>query len=180
MNTLLLPLLLIAIVINSPAAVSNAADETRWTRVSPPGEPYVVEMPGEPRRRDEQDATIVGNVDRVTFTWEKDGRSYNANRIDLPRIATMFMSDEALYEQVREGLLKNDEAVETSYADVERNGYEGKRLEYTKKGAAGPREVRAEFYLVDGFMLNFLASVPKGAPKTGIDRFMSSIELSEE
>lgn len=174
-----LALLTLATLLTIPTPAA-AGDEAAWMKFAPKGEPYVLEMPGKPDRRQEQDETIVGTVDRLTFSFQKDGRSYNANRIDLPGIATMFMSDSALFQQVREGLLGNDDAVETAYEDVERNGHEGKRLLYTKKDETGPREVRAEFYLVDDFMLNFLASVPAGARKDQVERFFASVELPED
>ena len=147
---------------------------------SPEAEPWKLEMPAKPNRREAQDKTIVGTVNRVTFYYEADGRSYNANRIDLPTVATMFMTNNALLDQVRDGLLEADGAVETSYRPIEKHGHPGKQLVYEKKDETGPRTVRAEFYVVDDLVLNFVAAVPSGASTGLVDRFFASIELPRE
>lgn len=161
------------------SSIGTAAEQA-WIEIAPNGEPWKLEMPAEPKRREAQDDTIVGTVDRVTFYFEQDGRSYNANRIDLPTIATMFMSDNALLDEVRDGLLEADHATEKSYEDIEKDGHTGKRLVYAKKDETGPRVARAEFFVVDDQVLNFVAAVPDGAPTDLVERFFESIELPKD
>ncbi len=156
---------------------SAADDAAAWVDVSPDGEPFRVQMPAAPTRKEAESSTIVGIVQRVAYYTAQDGHSFSANRIDLPGIATMIMSDESLFENVREGLLKNDSATATSYEDVKRDGRAGKRLVFSKTDDTGPREARAEFYLVDDWMVSFVGAVPAGTSTAGVERFLKSVRL---
>ncbi|MDG2305076.1 MAG: hypothetical protein P8R42_10550 [Candidatus Binatia bacterium] len=163
----------------SAVGLSHAEPEAPWITVSPPDEPFSVQMPGKPDRKTALTDTIVGDLTRVTFAFDEGGMELVVTRIDLPGVATFFMSDESLYQNVREGFLKGSDKTETSYGEAERAGWEGRRLEFTRRGGGPEREVRAEFFLVGDRMVTFMAVTPAGKSLSGLNRFLESISFKE-
>lgn len=163
----------------SIVGLSRAEAEAPWITVSPPDEPFSVQMPGKPERATALTDTIVGDLTRVTYAFDEADLECVVTRIDLPGVATFFMSDEALYENVREGFLEGGDKTERSYGDTVRGGVEGKRLEFTRGDGGPEREVRAEFFLVADRMVTLMGVIPAGKSLSGLDRFLGSISFKE-
>jgi len=163
----------------SPASFA-AEGGVAWVTVAPRSETFRVAMPGTPKRRVKTTSTFAGTVEDVSYRWENGGEVYLVTRVELPVVATFFMTDGFLFDQIRDSFLEKSNGTAAAYADVERQNHGGKRLDFTMDETDGARNARAEFFLVEGSMLSFTAMVPVGRPMTMTDRFFDSIELERE
>ncbi len=153
------------------------AFDAGWVRVAPPSEQFEVRMPTQPERQVQETSTVVGTVEDVSYRARRGEQTYLVNRVDIPSVATWFMSDESLLESIRESFLERGNGMQKSYADIERNGHTGKRLDFVMDKGEGPQEARAEFFVVDGKLLSFTGIVPQGRPLEDIESFLATIEL---
>lgn len=161
-------------------AISVAQTGGDWHRVAPLGEHFVVKMPSEPERSVKKTSTFAGTVEDVSYRARHRAGTYIATRVDLPGVATFFMSDDSLLEEIRKSFLEQGDGVEKSYMDVERDGYAGKKLDFIRKMPDGDEDARAEFFVVEGQMLSFTGIVPQGHSMEDIDRFLATIDITED
>lgn len=164
------------------ASAAWGADEgASWVDVSPPGEPFRVQMPAAPEKRVKETSTFAGTVKDVSYRAKRGEAVFLATRVDLPGVATFFMSDESLLGNIRDSFLEKGNGTEKSYVDIERDGHEGKKLDFIMNNKpTGPEDARAEFFLVGGRMVSFTGIVPRGHSMTDVDRFLGSIDILED
>ncbi len=159
------------------SGLALAESEAEWVAVSPPNEGFEVRMPIEPERTVKETSTFAGAVEDVSYRARRGPEIFMATRVDLPGLATFFMSDESLLDNIRDSFLKKGNGTETSYVDVKRDGRDGKKLEFVMNKPKGKQDARAEFFLVDGKMLSFTGIVPHGHSMSDVDRFLGSIDI---
>jgi hypothetical protein len=157
----------------------SADDGGSWVRVAPPAEGFVVEMPSQPERTVKETSTFAGTVEDVSYRAKRGAEVFLATRVDLPGVATFFMSDASLLESIRESFLEKGNGTQKAYVDVTRDGYDGKKLDFTMHKDAGKQDARAEFFIVDGKMLSFTGIVPEGQSLADVDRFLASIDIED-
>ena len=147
--------------------------------LDPTGEKYSVEMPTEPKKEVKETSTFAGTVEDTSYRARIDGKVFIATQVDLPWMASI-MPDATLLDSIRDSFLESSKGEEKSYQDTKRDGYEGKRLDFTMNNDdAGPRDARAIFFVVDGKMVSFTGIVPQGGSMTDVDRFLASAHLDE-
>ncbi len=174
---LLLAISLVCVLVAPPLSLGETHEA--WIDFAPPNEGFEVEMPKPPERTVKQTSTFVGTVEDVSYRAEHGTEVFMATRVDVPAVATFFMSDEALLDSIRDSFLEKGDGAEKSYVDIERDGHEGKKLEFVMHKSTIQQDARAEFFLVDGRMLSFTGIVPKGSSMDAVDRFLGSIDIEE-
>ena len=103
------------------------------------------------------------------------------NRVDLPRIATLFMSDSSLLAKVREEYISQGAAREIAYRDAKRDGQEGKALDFIRaEGTDKSEDGYAEFFVVDGKLYTFTGLVPHGHDTADVKRYLASIDFRDD
>jgi len=170
----------IALLPLSWVALPSYAGTEAWVTVAPPSEGFEVQMPWKPKRTVKETSTFLGSVDDVSYRVERGDQTFVATWVDLPGVATLFLSDAALLENIRESFLEKGNGKEKSYQDIVRDGRNGKRLEFAMHKSSARREARAEFFLIDGRMLSFTGIVNEGEPMDDVERFLGTIKLHAE
>lgn len=161
-------------------ATSAAEGEADWVRVAPSGEHFVVRMPIQPERSVKETSTFAGTVEDVSYRAERGDETFLATRVDLPGVATFFMSDASLLDNIRDSFIEKGNGKEKSYVDIERDGREGKKLDFIMQKPHGNQDARAEFFLVDGQMISFTGIVPQGHSMDDVDRFLGTIDITAD
>ncbi|MDG2303252.1 MAG: hypothetical protein P8R42_01145 [Candidatus Binatia bacterium] len=156
-----------------------AAEGAAWVKVEPLAEGFIVQMPLLPERTVKETSTFAGTVEDVSYRAKRGGETFMATRVDLPGIAAFFMSDSSLLDSIRDSFLEKGNGTEKTYVDVKRDGYEGKKLDFTMHKDAAKEDARAEFFIVDGKMLSFTGIVPHGHSMADVDRFLASIDIED-
>jgi hypothetical protein len=149
-----------------------------WIRFAPQAELFEVDLPGTPERRVGEKSTVIGKIEDISYRVQQDDETYLVTRVELPGFVKLFWPLDRLLQNIRDGFLENGNGTETSYSDIERDGYAGKRLDFIRHEARGAQSARAEFFVIDGKMLSFTAIIPQGRSMDGPDRFLSTIELA--
>jgi hypothetical protein len=169
--------LALSLLFFAPAAAEEPAS---WVAVEPENEPFSVRMPVAPERQVKETSTFLGTVEEVSYVAEHGEVQILATRVDLPTVATMFLSDESLLDRIRDSYIEKGNGTEKSYTDVTRDGVAGKRLDLVMDKPGGKEDARAEFFLVDDQMVSFTGMVPLGTPLDEVDRYLETIELRVE
>lgn len=168
------------LLLTGPALSDAETVDAPWLKVRPANEGFEVRMPAEPERTVKETSTFAGTVEDVSYRAKRGDEVFLATRVDLPGVATFFMSDESLLDSIRDSFLEKGNGTEKSYIDIERDGLKGKKLDFVMKKPHGVQDARAEFFLVDGRMLSFTGIVPRGHPMDDVDRFLASIDILNE
>lgn len=168
------------LLVGAPSLSIAETAESRWLKVRPENEGFEVRMPVAPERSVKETSTFAGTVEDVSYRARRGDEVFMATRVDLPGVATFFMSDESLLDSIRDSFLEKGNGTEKSYVDIERDGTKGKKLDFVMKKPHGEQDARAEFFLVDGRMLSFTGIVPRGYAMDDVDRFLASIDILDE
>ncbi len=164
-----------------PASVSFA--DTEWRTFTSASGGFSVLLPGIPAFSTSTDHTVVGAVVENLYSLKVSGTTFSAEYSDLPGAALFFKSDKSLYNDAREGLLKETGAVEAAYSDIELEGVRGKELTYdiSSAGKLPALQGRARFFL-RGKRLYVLAVTisAAGGEETAALRFLDSFRILEE
>ncbi len=170
-------LLLLAAPVSS---VSSA--ETEWRAFTSAAGGFSVLFPGDPVFSTSTDHTVVGAVVENLYTLEVSGTTFSAEYSDLPGAALFFESDKSLYNDAREGLLKETGAVETAYSDIEINGVRGKELTYDIPSVRDLPALkgRARFFLPEKRLYVLAVTIPaSGGEEAAAVRFLDSFRVLE-
>ena len=162
------------------AAVTQAED-SKWVSVMPPGKGFSVEMPLKPTLTVTQSPSFLGTVENLDYRAVQGKDAYIVNRVDLPGVATFFLSNASLLDRVRDEYIKQGAATEKSYGTAERDGHEGKTLWFVRGDADGePEDGYAEFFIVDGTLYTFTGLLERGKDPANAKRYLSSIKFLED
>ena len=171
----------IVIVIGLIALVPlTLAGETGWRTFTSPEGGFTVLMPGRPTFAAATDHTVVGAVIENLFTLDTPGAAFSAEYSDLPGVATFFDSDNSLYDDAREGLLKRTGGKLIGYSGIEWAGIKGKEIEceIPAAGKAPIQRLRARFLLKDKRLYVLSVTIPRGKKDDPLfSRYLDSFRL---
>jgi len=129
-----------------PLPVSGEAE---WQTFTSRAGGFTVLMPGIPTFTATTAHTVVGAVIENLYSLETPGATFSVEYTDLPGVATFFESDDDLYDDAKEGMLKRTGGKLISYYGIEQVGITGKEIE-CEIPAAGKlplQRLRASFLL---------------------------------
>ncbi len=141
---------LMAVLLVVPVLAAGAG-ESDWRTFTSEAGGFTILMPGIPTFSETTDHTVVGAVVQNLYSLKTPRASFSAEYSNLPGIATFFDSVDAIYDDVKEGLLKRTGARLLSYYGIEQDGIMGKEMVYeipAEEARPGHRE-KARFLLND-------------------------------
>ncbi|MFH1037679.1 MAG: hypothetical protein V1789_03295 [PVC group bacterium] len=174
MKYFLLPVLL---VILAPPA---SAGESDWRTFTSEAGGFTVLLPGTPIFSDTTDHTVVGAVGENLYSLETAAASFSAEYSDLPGVATFFESADSLYNDAREGLLKQTGARQTGYYGIEQESIRGKEITYEVPANRNSPLLhgKARFLLRDKRLYVLVVTTPEMSDADGIvSRYLDSFRL---
>lgn len=157
-----------------------AAGEADWRTFTSRAGGFTVLMPGTPTFTATTDHTVVGAVIENLYSLETPAASFSAEYSDLPGVATFFESDDSLYDDAKEGLLKRTGGRLISYYGIEQSGIRGKEIECEIPAAAHRplRRERARFLLKDKRLYVLNITIPGGEDDQSlVSRYLDSFRL---
>ena len=174
MKQIMLVIGLIALV---PLAAAGEAD---WRTFTSSAGGFTVLMPGTPTFTATTDHTVVGAVIENLYSLETPGATFSAEYTDLPGVATFFESDDDLYDDAKEGMLKRTGGKLISYYGIEQEGIRGKEIE-CEIPAAGKlplQRLRARFLLKEKRLYVPSITIPGGKKDDPLfSRYLDSFRL---
>ena len=165
---------LIALV---PLAAPGEADWRTFTSMTGG---FTVLMPGTPTFTATTDHTVVGAVIENLYNLETPAATFSAEYTDLPGVATFFESDDDLYDDAREGMLKRTGGKLISYYGIEQAGIKGKEIEceIPSAGKLPLQRLRARFLLKDKRLYVPSITIPGGKKDNPLfARYLDSFRL---
>jgi hypothetical protein len=136
-------------------------------------------MPAPPEKTVKKTSSFLGTIDDAGYRTLRDDESFLVNRVDLPGVATFFMTNSFLFGKIRDSYLERGNGTQTAYSGVRVDGYDGKRLEFLMNQET-KKDARAVFLLVDGQLLTFTGIVPHGHSAVDVERFLDSVRIRPE
>jgi hypothetical protein len=158
----------------------SVAGEVEWRTFTSPGGGFAVLMPGTPTFTATTDHTVVGSVIENLYNLETPAATFSAEFSDLPGVATFFESDDSLYDDAKEGMLKRTGGKLTSYFGIEQAGIKGKEVEceIPLGGKLPLRKLRARFLLKDKRLYVLSITIPGGKKDDPLfSRYLDSFRL---
>ena len=114
-----------------PAFITRGAEtDDSWKTFASKAGGFSVLLPGTPSFSSSTDHTVVGEVVENLYSLKTEAASFSAEFSDLPGVAVFFASDDTIYKDAREGLLKQTGARELKYYSIEQEGIRGKEIVY--------------------------------------------------
>ena len=174
MKQIMIVIGLIALV---PLAVAGEAD---WRTFTSRAGGFTILMPGTPTFTATTDHTVVGAVIENLYNLATPAATFSAEYSDLPGIATFFDSDDSIYDDAKEGLLKRTGGKLIKYFGIEQAGITGEEVE-CEIPAAGKlplRRLRARFLLKDKRLYVPSVTIPDGKKDDPLfSRYLDSFKL---
>jgi hypothetical protein len=171
----------IMVVISLIALVPLAfAGEAEWRTFTSTKGGFTVLMPGTPTFTATTDHTVVGAVIENLYNLETPAATFSAEYSDLPGVATFFESDDSLYDDAKEGMLKRTGGKLTSYFGIGQAGIKGKEVEceIPADGKLPARRLRARFLLKDKRLYVISITIPGGKKDDPLfARYLDSFRL---
>ena len=148
-------------------------------------------MPGTPSFNSSTDHTVVGAVVENLYSLKTEAASFSAEYSNLPEMAAFFASDDTIYKDAREGLLKETGARELKYYSIEQEGIRGKEIVYEVPATKNFPALRgkARFLLKDKRLYVLVATTPGGKNTDSlverylnsfVERYLNSFKLLKE
>jgi len=157
-----------------------ASAEAEWQVFTSKDGGFAVAMPGRPTFTAPTDHTVVGDVMENLYSLNTPTALFSAEYSDLPGVATFFESDDSLYDDAKEGLLKRTGGKLTSYYGIEQVGIKGKEVEceILAAGRAPVKRLRARFLLKDKRLYVLSITIPGGQKDDPLfPRYLDSFRL---
>ena len=174
MKYIMVVIYLIALV---PVAI---AGEAEWRTFTSTAGGFSVLMLRIPTFTATTDHTVVGAIIENLYTLNSSEASYSVEYSDLPGVATFFYSDDSLYDDAKEGLLKRTGGKLISYYGIEQAGIKGKEIhcEIPASGKQPSRKEIARFLLKDKRLYVLNITIPAGKDDQAlISRYLDSFRL---
>jgi len=174
MKQIMIVIGLIALV---PLAVAGEAD---WMTFTSKDGGFSVLMPGTPTFTATTDHTVVGAVIENLYSLETSSATFSAEYTDLPGVATFFESDDSLYDDAKEGLLKRTGGKLISYYGIEQAGITGKEIQCVipAAGKLPLQRLRARFLLKEKRLYVPSITIPGGKKDDPLfARYLDSFRL---
>lgn len=172
-------MIVIGLISLVPHAVPGEAD---WETFTSTEGSFTVLMPGTPTFTATTDHTVVGAVMENLYTLDIPAAIFSAEYSDLPGVATFFESDDSLYDDAKEGLLKRTGGKLISYYGIEQVGIKGKEVE-CEIPAAGKlplQRLKARFLLKGKRLYVLSITIPGGEKDDPLfPRYLNSFRLLE-
>jgi len=158
MKYIMVVIYLIALV---PVAI---AGEAEWRTFTSTAGGFSVLMLRIPTFTATTDHTVVGAIIENLYTLNSSEASYSVEYSDLPGVATFFYSDDSLYDDAKEGLLKRTGGKLISYIGIEQVGIKGKEVEcdIPAAGKLPLSKLKARFLLKDKRLYVLSITIPNG------------------
>ncbi len=170
-------MMVIGLIALTPLAASGEAE---WNTFTSQEGDFSVLMPAIPTFAATTDHTVVGSVIENLYTLNTSGASYSVEYSDLPGVATFFESDDSLYDDAKEGMLKRTGGKLISYFGIEQVGIKGKEIEceIPAKGKLPIQRERARFLLKDKRLYVLNVTIANGKKDDPLfSRYLDSFRL---
>ena len=170
-------IIIIGLIALVPLAFTGEAE---WRTFTSTKGDFTVLMPGTPTFTATTDHTVVGDVMENLYSLNTPAALFSAEYSDLPGVATFFESDNSLYDDAKEGLLKRTEGKLISYFGIEQGGIKGKEVEceIPAVGKLPARKLRARFLLKDKRLYVLSITIPGGKKDDPLfPRYLDSFRL---
>jgi len=161
------PLILLALLLTLQPAQAE-----EWKTFSPEGGDFSIEMPGTPTKSDNDDHTLLGTINEDLATTRYESDTYSVEFQKLPEAAVALGGKSTIFNDAKNGLLKEAGASETSLTETKVDGNPAKRLVYSGNGTKG----EALFVLV-GQMFYVLDAQGSDLSQADIERFLGSFQI---
>jgi len=141
---------------------------------------FSISMPGEPILEQVNHKSFVGNVKEYSYKFENETEKYTSSYTELPGVAFDFMSNDALLNKAKKGLLKANGGRQVSYKNIAVAGNRGTELTFQLPPENNGSETggKARFYIVGKTMyVLVMVSIRGDDGEALIDRFLNSFRL---
>lgn len=169
--------ILVGLIVLVPHA---SAVESDWQTFTSREGGFTILMPGTPTFTMMTDHTVVGAVIENLYSMNTSAAIFSAEYTDLPGLATFFESDDDLYDDAKEGMLKRTGGKLISYYGIEEVGIKGKEIE-CEIPAAGKvpfKRLRARFLLKNKRLYVPSITIPGGKTDDPLfARYLDSFRL---
>ncbi len=169
-------MLLAAAPVLSMMAATAAADQ-EWLHFRSERGRFAVQLPGSPEEIRDTRATLGGIVHRSEYRARRGATEFRVEHHDLPWLAQVLLSDQALLKRAKNGLVSEEHGLELSSAVVSVQGYPAREVSF---------RVRAEqdlagdgLFVLVGRRLYVLVTLGPQAERdaSALDRFFGSFEV---
>ena len=170
-------MIMIGLIALAPLAV---AAEAEWRTFTSRAGGFTVLMPGIPTFTATTDHTVVGGVIENLYSLETSAATFSAEYTNLPGVATFFESDDDLYDDAKEGMLKRTGGKLISYFGIEQAGIKGKEIECEIPAAVKLplQRLRARFLLKEKRLYVPSITIPGGKKDDPLfARYLDSFRL---
>jgi len=148
------------------------AGAEEWKTFSPEDSGFSVEMPGTPTKSDSEDHTLLGTINEDLATTRYESDTYSIEFQKLPEAAVALGGKSRIFDDAKNGLLKEAGASETTLTETQVDGNPAKRLVYSGNATKGEA-----LFVLAGQVFYVLDAQGSDLSQADIEKFLSSFQI---